>query len=540
MQKALNTTDVAVIGASLGGVSAALAALKSGSEVVLIAAHSWLGGQLTVQGVPLDEHPWADSGIGSRSYQELRARIRQYYLRNYPVTHAARHDAAFNPGQGNVSTLTHEPSVAAAVLEEMLQPWLSSGRLRILRQTKVTEAEVRDHRIVSIAATDAHGYEFVISANTFIDATELGDVLPLAGADHVIGAEARSDTGELHALEVADPMEQQAVTWCFAVDFRNGEDHTIPRPEQYDRWRTIQIPSWPGPQFSWTVSDHVTHEPRERPLLAEEPGPEWAWDLWHARRILSRFQFEQGFAESDVTLANWPQMDYWSRPFLGVSDEEHDVALREAKDLSRSFLYWMQTEAPRWDGGHGYPELRLRPDALGTNDGFAMEPYFRDSRRLLAEFRVVEEHIGVEARGDQTQAARFHDTVGIGAYRIDIHPSTRERNTVDIDTYPYQIPLGSLISRNVENLLAGCKNIGSTRVTNGAYRVHPTEWNIGEAAGKLASFCEIRRATPTSVRNQPELLRDFQDGLSRTGIDLEWPTYGSLTPTSRTGWSEAK
>ncbi|MGO1181417.1 MAG: FAD-dependent oxidoreductase [Micrococcaceae bacterium] len=538
MQEALNKTDVAVIGASLGGVSATIAALKRGATVTLVAAHHWLGGQLTVQGVPLDEHPWADTGLGSSTYQELRSRIRHYYRRNFPVTHSAMQEVAFNPGQGNISTLTHEPSVAAAVLEEMLQPWLSSGKLRLLRRAEVTEAEVRDNRIVSLGAIDDNGSEFIVAADTFVDATELGDVLPLVGADHVIGAESRSDTGELHALDVADPLEQQAVTWCFAVDFRHGEDHTISRPAQYERWRNIQIPSWPGPQFSWVVSDHVTHEPRERPLLIGEPGPEWAWDLWHARRIFSRFQFDNGFADSDVTLANWPQMDYWSRPFLAVSDEEHNEALVEAKELSRSFLYWMQTEAPRWEGGHGYPELRLRPDALGTNDGFAMEPYFRDSRRLLAEFRVVEEHIGVEARGKLTDAERFDDTVGIGAYRIDIHPSTRERNTVDIDTHPYQIPLGSLLSRNVENLLAGCKNIGTTRVTNGAYRVHPTEWNIGEAAGSLASFCKIHHSAPAQVRNQPELLRAFQNSLVRNGVDLEWPTYGALTPTSRNGWRE--
>jgi len=28
-----------------------------------------------------------------------------------------------------------------------------------------------------------------------------------------------------------------------------------------------------------------------------------------------------------------------------------------------------------------------------------------------------------------------------------------------------------------------CKNIGTTRITNGAYRVHTVEWSIGEAAG---------------------------------------------------------
>ena len=45
-----------------------------------------------------------------------------------------------------------------------------------------------------------------------------------------------------------------------------------------------------------------------------------------------------------------------------------------------------------------------------------------------------------------------------------------------------QIPLGTLIPRQMENLLPECKNIGVTHITNGCYRLHPVEWNVGEAA----------------------------------------------------------
>ena len=33
------------------------------------------------------------------------------------------------------------------------------------------------------------------------------------------------------------------------------------------------------------------------------------------------------------------------------------------------------------------------------------------------------------------------------------------------------------------NLLPAGKNIGTTHITNGCYRLHPVEWNIGEVAG---------------------------------------------------------
>ena len=39
----------------------------------------------------------------------------------------------------------------------------------------------------------------------------------------------------------------------------------------------------------------------------------------------------------------------------------------------------------------------------------------------------------------------------------------------------------------MENLLPAGKNLGTTHITNGCYRVHPVEWNIGESAGALAA-----------------------------------------------------
>ena len=58
------------------------------------------------------------------------------------------------------------------------------------------------------------------------------------------------------------------------------------------------------------------------------------------------------------------------------------------------------------------------------------------------------------------------------------------RAYIDISSLPFQVPLGALIPRRVENLLPACKNLGTTHITNGCYRLHPVEWAIGEAAKK--------------------------------------------------------
>lgn len=533
------STEILVIGGGLGGVSAALAAVRLGRKVTLVEELDWLGGQLTSQGVPLDEAPWAESLVTSQSFATLRAGIRKHYQDNYPLTPRARADLLFNPGMGNVGTLCCEPAVAAKVLDGLLAPFVSAEALIVLRRHRLTGCATHADKITAVNVTNLeNGQQIVISAALVIDATETGDVLAMADVEHVLGAESQSETNELHAIiGSADPLDQQALTWGFAVDYFSEEDHTIDKPRGYETFRALKLDFWPGAQFGWTVSNHVTHEPLERRLFAGDTDDEYVFDLWHARRILYRRNFLPGAFASDITIANWPQIDYWLRPAVGVNLEEAAVALDEARRFSLSFLYWMQTEAPRHDGGVGYRGLRLRGDVLGTRDGLAKQAYFREGRRIQAEFTVLEQHIGVEARAGQRAAEFFHDSVGVGAYRIDLHPSTTgRRDTVDIDTYPFEIPLGALLPVRVDNLLPACKNLGTTRITNGAYRVHPVEWSIGEASGALAAYSLRQKVPPRAVRQNPARLHDFQSTLDRLGVLRRWPTFDALQPGSRRGY----
>src|SRR5947209_2293482 len=115
--------DVAILGGGLGGCAAALAALRNGRTVVMTEPTDWVGGQLTQQAVPPDEHPWIEQFGGNASYFALRRGIRDYYRRNYPLTAEARARPDLNPGGGSVSRLCHEPRVALAVLTDLLAPY---------------------------------------------------------------------------------------------------------------------------------------------------------------------------------------------------------------------------------------------------------------------------------------------------------------------------------------------------------------------------------------------------------------------------------
>jgi hypothetical protein len=437
-----------------------------------------------------------------------------------------------NPGQGWVSRLCHEPRVALAAIEELLAPYRANRQIHVLLRHRPVAAEQDGDRVRAVTlADDATGDHVVVQAAYVLDATELGELLELAGVEHVVGAESQTQTGEPHALPgAADPLDQQAISWCFALDYLPNEDHTIPKPEDYDFWRSYQADFWPGPQLGWIDTDPETLQTRERAIFNGPSDREHAEDFWHYRRIFYRKHYPDGRYPSDITLVNWPQIDYWLGPIVSVTPEEQGAHLRGARQLSLSMLYWMQTEAPRLDGGYGYRGLRLRPDIVGTDDGLAKQVYIRESRRIKAEFTVLEQHVGVEARQPQRGADLFPDSVGVGSYRIDLHPSTGLRTYVDIPSWPFQIPLGALIPVRIDNLLPACKNIGTTHITNGCYRLHPVEWNVGEVAGALAAYCLTKGLAPRLVRNTAGHLTDFQTLLQRVlGIELAWPEP-RLTP----------
>jgi hypothetical protein len=312
------------------------------------------------------------------------------------------------------------------------------------------------------------------------------------------------------------------------MDYVAGEDHTIERPRDYDRWRSFAPrlrPPWPGRLLSLTYSHPRTLEPRTLGFNPEGPTPGAPVNLWTYRRIAAASNFEPGTYPGDISLVNWPQNDYLGGNLVGVSEREAHRHIESARQLSLSLLHWLQTEAPRPDGGQGWKGLRLRPDILGTADGLAKYPYVRESRRIEAVFTVLEQHVtGPAAPGAPPIGTTFFDTVGVGSYPVDLHPTSGGDNYVDFPSVPFHIPLGALLPIRVQNLIPASKNIGTSHVTNGCYRLHPVEWSIGEAAGGLVAIALERQVPPRRVRDVRSLLDELQARLRASGVDVGWPT----------------
>ncbi|MBM7784893.1 FAD-dependent oxidoreductase [Tenggerimyces flavus] len=525
--------QVVVVGGGVGGVAAALGALRNGATVVLTEETDWIGGQFTSQLVPADEHRWIEPSTGAYgqtlAYKSLRAAVRQFYKTHYPVTEAFKTNTQPNPGNAWVSRIAADPAVWRMCMWQLLMPYLAAGKLSILLGHRPVSATKNGAAITAVGLEGPDGAIREVSGSYFIEATELGDLLPVVGATSWVGREkgGPSGTNELHNTNpTEDSDDQQGFTMVMALGYDRTRadvlDHRISKPASYETHR---------PTFASFFAANLFDPSRD---YAYADGP----NFWQYRRVAALSSFTPGAFIEEVSLINYPCNDFKTGNLVGVDDAVKQANIEAAKELSLSLLYYLQYESPRPDGGGtGYPALRLRTDVTGTMDGIAKAPYVREARRLVGLGRIAEWHIGVDNRvqllgkpADQLTAATFADSVGTGHYWIDVHPGPKNPNGLWIRSYTYQIPLFAMISRNLDNLLAGGKTINTSHITNGAYRVHPTEWNIGESAGVLAAYCLSGNTNPKTLRSTSATLTAFQSHLRAQGIQTDWPS------TTRNQW----
>jgi hypothetical protein len=413
---------------------------------------------------------------------------------------------------------------------------IKAGRLTIWTHAVPVEVKRDNRTLVSILAYDLANRAWLrLKGKYFIDASEWGDGIRLSGLPFRVGAEARSDTGERDAPEQADPNAIQSFTYPFILlnprkAFIAQQDN---RPPGYDSLKsafTLKVDYGNGRAPTYGV---FTRRP-------DTPG-----SFWNYRRSVDAAQFRPGSFAGDLSMINWDSNDECDARLMSGDPLAQAAALQGAKRLSLAFAWWLRHDVENDEGaGRGYPMLQLQAQAMGSQDGLAQQPYIRESRRMITLRTIVEEDIAVEFQHG-ARAILYPDTIGIGQYPIDSHSCGR----VDFvsDAKPFEIPLGALIARDVDNLLAASKDIGTTHITNGAYRLHPTEWSIGEAAGATVAWAVSHGVTPAAIDRNPAEIAALQQRLLLRGHPVFW--FDDVVPgstlfiaaqwTSARGWLPA-
>jgi hypothetical protein len=521
---------ILVVGGSTAAYSATLSALNLGVAVCLVQPQKMVGGQFTAQGLPA-----SDDGDLLKQENSLRSvegekfaisktqrwfRVRQRQLQ--PVEGKSQK----NPGGAWVCPLTTTPVVAATALNEKLIPHLSSGKLRLIAYSEPTEvlmgggSDSSPARVSGVRFRNrVTGSRFTINAQVTIEATDFGDLLEIARLPSRVGQESRNDTGEAILRDRAIPECQQSFTFnVFVERTAPGRGQKVAAPDGYGRdyWLNpdeFTSDFWLKKSSGWEKRNFF------------EP-----YGIFRYRRVQRRSLSETAVSPGDVSVINWGTSDHPERSqccgndfrwgsIIGVSREERQSLIKKARDRALAYIHYLQT--------HGVPDLKLRGDLSWSADGVALEPYIREARRGIALTTIRHEDVAERFFPEQARARSFDDSVGIGQYHyLDLHGNLVQGHVSpsgkDVSALPFSLPARALIPATTDGLVLSAKSIGTTHITNAAYRMHPMEWAIGEASGFLAVFSVWTGESPRRVVETLPLLRKLQGFMARSGVPIFW------------------
>lgn len=184
-----------------------------------------------------------------------------------------------------------------------------------------------------------------------------------------------------------------------------------------------------------------------------------------------------------------------------------DIAPEKAKDITKCFLYYIQTEL-------GFKNLGIADDEFPTSDGFPFIPYHREARRIEGEVKFTVDHAAKPFDSDEPL---YRTGIAVGDYPIDHHHYRNPDwdNLPELHFYPipsFNVPMGSLIPKAVDDLIVAEKSISVTNIMNGSTRLQPVVMQIGQAAGVLAALAVEKGE---KVRDVP--VREVQDVLLASG-----------------------
>lgn len=176
--------------------------------------------------------------------------------------------------------------------------------------------------------------------------------------------------------------------------------------------------------------------------------------------------------------------------FSLMSNHQYKTDARDAEEMTKATIaaraeMHRQIDALRSLGGM-WKDIRI----VATADQIGI----REARRIHGLYTV--------SLNDMARGVRFDDAVCRATFNVDVHALDPER-TKGIEhgfkVKPYDIPLRSLIARDVNGLMMAGRNISGDFFAHSSYRVSGNAVQMGEAAGKVAAKAALEGKLPQQV-----------------------------------------
>jgi hypothetical protein len=349
------------------------------------------------------------------------------FIKELQSQKGAYHKLTQSPQTNNC--LIIDPEVVKLVCQEMV---LDSG------------AQIQFHSYFSDVSIGPNGPEAIILQNKsgrqairakfFIDASGDGDVAARSGADFLVG---RDSDGYPQSATLTFRVDQ--------VDEKLMVDAILSDPQLYNLYE---------PSYEALKSDkkHCMVGCSNLVLKAKADG--------HAvpfKKVLTCSLLPEG-----AVLVNMTHVSN-VRCHEAADQSRAEIEARQQIPIIMDFLR-------KYMPGFQNAVLTASSHEIGV----------RETRRIVGEYTLTQD--------DLRSGKRFSDTIGLGAYPIDIH--SPDGTTVDLEHMPvYCIPFRTLIPKKLDNLLVCGRSLSATHEALASVRVMAQCMAMGQAVGTAAALC---------------------------------------------------
>ena len=450
-----NEYDVIIVGGGAGGTSAAIQSARNGAKTLLIEKTNWLGGMLTSAGVSaIDGNYNLPSGFWGEFKDSL-------------VSHYGDLESLKT---GWVSNVLFEPKVGNEILKSIAK---NEKNLKILFSSSVSSVFQPKDDYYNFIVNSSKGH---FSSKVLIDATELGDILPMINEDYDIGM----DNIEMYDEDIAPKLKNdiiQDLTYVMVLKNYN-KNVKIEKPKNYD----------PSEFYCSTSSIYCTESDKA---------------LWAPNQMMN-----YGKLPNDKIMINWPIYgnDYYSN-LLEMNHDQREEVFKKAKEKSLKFLYYIQDEL-------GFYNYSLSDEEYNTEDKFPLIPYYREARRIKG---IVTFSLNYIKNPYDQKYPLYRTGILVGDYPVDHHHDAHpdKKSLPQLAFYPipsYSLPLGSIISKKTSNFLVAEKSISVSNLVNGTTRLQPVVLQVGQIAGLIAS-----ESIKNNISTNEIDIRDIQTKILNNG-----------------------
>ena len=481
----------------------------------------------------MDDMSRQQSGI----YKEFIDRIRNYYdLRG----------KSMGTCYWDSRSLAFEPHIGQEAFVNMINEARRKGVLDFMMRSEITAVQKNGNTVTGVSLKAGDGSRRNYTCSVLIDATEYGDILPLAKTQYRAGNTPSKflDTNAmiqditwvviLHKYNTGVPQYLKPRNPLPGYDLakRNYESYVTPEGYNFKNMYPVALPvnfmthnAYRGLPDS-TNPYSYTADKDTRPYITKT-SVNWGNDYpgtygWNGRRGLP--------------------VSYLEDKNLRLQVE------REALIKTLHFIYYVQNElGEEWSVADDEYKNRILPDAAKGLPPEWQEialimppiPYVRESRRLIGSHILTSHELlrnSLSYRDGHT-SREFKDAIAIGGYILDLHGANTDADMewefeeraqtsiINRPRGPFQVPMSILIPSDTDGLLAAEKNLSMSRLAAGALRLQPITMMTGQAAGALAAVSVREGKQPREVhpmRVQWELLK--------SGVSLSLCKYADVPP----------